>query len=316
MAGRYGDFEAALTGAAEYPPGAPLTWNSRIETSGRVYQISGSYFKDEFFRLQGDHGLEALVLFQQDRVEFQTSLDEFPLTFREKDLFLTFDSQGYWASGVDWLFRADRTRLEGLSSLWGGSADDTLSFSGAAAPDFVRIMNMEYSDGSALLKGNGEFRYDLPAQTASGWLQMNDTSGEESFTLVTEYRDSLLDGSMDILGFPLARIGFEALSGRLNGRARFEGPWDAPDLFFEMAVADGEFNETPVSLSGEVALRGNTLGVLQWDASYLNHGITIDQVSFDLPRGVITGGGRIQGAWQDDPYSADFLVDITTEPIQ
>ena len=316
LSGRYGDFEASLTGGAFYPPGSPVTWNSRIETSGAVFHIQGSYFQDEFLHFQGDHGLDAMVVFLQDRLDFQVSLEEFPLTFREDELLLTLSSQGFWSTSGAWLVRADKAQLVGLSSLWGRQTDDILTFTGVVSPDFLRLMSIGYADGETSLKGNSEIRYDLNNRTAGGWLQMSDPGGTETLQLAAEFQDGMLDGGMAVQGFPLGRIGFEALTGRLNGEVRFDGAFSSPDLSIVIEVVNGEFNETPVSLSGAITLEEDILNVLNLQASYLNHSLEVERVRFNLSGGMVTGNGRIEGAWQDDPYSARIGLDLTTGPMK
>ena len=290
--------DARVTPAAE---GFDLAANFTV--NDEPYSLQLAHRPDEGITASGSHDLRFAAEFPAaGGVAFRGSVAELPLqwTPEQPPLRTTVAFSGAVAESAEWSLRSDSMTIAGIPFLDRRGAE--LEFGFRASAGGVSLEPIVLRDGVTELTGSGSITYGEGQGAVAGRLALTDAAERERYTVTASLAEGQLDGSAEISGVPLSRIGEFPISGDLQATVTASGP--TQELAWSAAVnlENGLFNEEAVALAATIDLAQDGLVLDSFSFDLLSHHLRNGKLTYDR------AGARAQ-------FDADYLAEYFGDPV-
>ena len=233
-------------------------------------------------------------------IAFSGAVSELPVPWAEEHPPLTASMafSGEVAASAEWSLRSDAVTVAGIPLLDRRGAE--LEFGFRASANGVSLEPVRVRDGDTELTGSGSLTYGGPQGAVAGRLVLADAADHERYEVAASFEQGQLDGSAEIRGVPLARIGEFPVAGDLRASVHASGPMQALAWNAVLNLENGRFNEEAVSLAANVDAAPGSLVVDQIRFHLLSH---------QLSGGTLTYDRDSARAQFDADYLADYFGD-------
>ena len=246
-------------------------------------------------------------------ITFSGAVSELPIPWAEEHPPLTtsmaFD--GEVAASAEWSLRSDAVTVAGIPFLDRRGAE--LEFGFRASANGVSLEPIRLRDGDTELTGSGSLTYGGPRGAVAGRLALVDAADHERYAVAASFQQGHLDGTAEIRGVPLARIGEFPIGGDLRASVQASGPVQGLAWSAALNLENGRFNEEAVSLAANLAAAPGSLVLDQISFDLLSHHLSDGTLTYDRD------GARAQF---DADYVGDYFGDsvaahlrLTTEDL-
>ena len=242
------------------------------------YALRGS-ITSQGLSITGDYGLEISARHVDEDFFVSAKAAGLPLPLG-KGLFLaTVDAEGRFASFQDWhLSIADSNFAPTGEEM---SVIPEISLTGDFGPTAARIGRLRVADKVSALVGDAVLSYSLPAPlkarivahlSADG--QVKGPSPPESYAIDAAYSEGRLEGAVDLVASPLARLGKLALDGSVDGRIAVKGVLSDPSIDFALRLRDGHYMDQTIALEAAGSYSDGALVLRDVSAAYQGQNIS------------------------------------------
>ena len=157
-------------------------------------------------------------------ISFRGSVIELPMPWSAEHppLKATMAFSGAVGESAEWSLRSDAVTVAGIPFLDRRGAE--LEFGFRASANGVSFDPVSLRDGESELTGSGSVTYGGGQEALAGRLALADAAGYERISIAASLDRGNLDGSAEIHGVPLARVGEFPVSGDLRATVTASGP--------------------------------------------------------------------------------------------
>ncbi len=308
-----GGFEGTLPGNGQ------VGFNANLVYLGNSYAFTGSFTPESGLSATGSYGLAiSAVPLHNGTTSIRVKADHFPLPLRQGPLLVSFDAGGLVAMDGQW--SADILSLTIYDLPFLQSRTNTIQASGKLTPTRLDLSLVRFSDAFSTLSGSAVADFVLPdnpfdqplldSLKVSGAVALAGAGGE-SYSVKGGFQQGSLSLSYQLVGLPLARVLSTAITGSLDGIGTIGGTLAGPQLTAAVALKGGRLGTDPLSVAGELTLRGSALEARSVSIAYLSHRLTDGSGSISLQDGTMSLRGRYAGVYFADALSMAIAVDGT-----
>ena len=281
-----------------------LGFEASISLKNIPYALRGS-ITNQGLSITGDYGLEISARHVDEDFFISAKAAGLPLPLG-KGLFLaTIDAEGRFASLQNWsLSIADSTFVPTGEEM---SVIPEISLAGDFQPTAARIGRLRVADKVSALVGDAILSYSLSAPlkarivahlSADG--QAKGASPLESYAIDASYSEGRLEGAVDLIASPLARLGKLAVDGSVDGRIAVKGVLSDPSIDFALKLRDGHYMDQTIALDAAGSYSDGALALRDVSAAYQGQNISKGFATFAVADASTTVSFDYAGTLSDE----------------
>ena len=245
------------------------------------YAMRG-YVAGQGLSITGDYGLEVSARTADKDTYVSAKARGLPLPLGGGLFLATVDAEGRFASLRDWHLSVSDFDLvptgENLAVV------PSISLAGDFGPSGAVLASLRIADKLSTLSGDGTLAYSLDgpptariAARLSAPLAAKDASAPESYAIDASYATGRLQGVVDMVASPLARLGKLPFEGSVDGRIAFMcDPSDLakPGIDFSLKLRDGRYLDQTLAVSGSGSYSGQSVSLHDVSVAYQGQAIS------------------------------------------
>jgi Uncharacterized protein conserved in bacteria len=284
------------SGAADFSEAGRLGFEAKLSYRDIPYALKGELVGEEL-RVSGDYGLDFAARLSSPGAFADLAIDQFPLPLGGGLWLASGRAHARFASLQDWEL--------GLSDLLVVPTGESLALvprievSGVLGPASGLLSSIRLEDRHSVLIGDASLSYMLSERPSIHVVARLAAEAEpkapalrESYAVDASYDQSGIDGKVELVASPLARLGKLPIAGSVDGVASIRGSLAQPRGDFDLRLRDGRYLEQSLALTAKGSFSAQVIDVSALTAVY--QGMTVSDCSARLALADASGQAKLK----------------------
>ncbi len=280
-----------------------ITLNADALFKDLPYTFEADYYPDTGLFLKGNHGLSGTVIAMNNFTEVRLEFKDLPVPINENITEISLDTEGYIFKNKEWELLLKDLSIKNIPSL---IPDNNISLKGTVSQDQIKISSLQYNDPLSLLRGRGEFSYNLSRKQELAGNFMLESDGNESYSGNIKYLDSTINVTADFTDAPINRFNKLPVTGSLNGNLSIDGALPNPDINLTVQLKKGSYKSFPLEIETSLLFKENILKLNYLRLNYQNQTLQKGSGEYDLGSGVFAGAAELRGSFNKKALNASI----------
>jgi translocation and assembly module TamB len=181
---------------------------------------------------------------------------------------------------------------------------------GAFGPDGGDIREIRVNDKYSSMTGSALVGYSTgpsgTAPKATLALSIGAASTEEHYDLDLAYSAGNIEGTLDFLASPIARLGELPVKGSIDGKASLSGKLDDPNLGFEAELRNATYRDQRITAKAVGSFAAGRVSIRDASVSYREQAIQSASCSFSLRDASASASFSFSGIFGGERLSLSF----------
>jgi translocation and assembly module TamB len=274
------------SGKVDFSEAGRIGFEASLSLKDIPYVMKGSV-QGQGVSISGDYGLELSARTVGVDNYVTAKARGIPLPIGSGLFLATIDAEGRFASVDDWEATVAEFALvptgESLTVL------PKVELAGSFDPASAELGRLRIEDRLSAVSGKASLEYSFAkpltaklnarlAAEGNGKAQ----AAPESYALSASYSGGRVEGSIDMVASPLARLGKLPILGSVDGRIAVKGEVEAPSFDFKLKLRDGRYLGQSLALGASGSYGAQAIELRDLSAAYQGQAVSGGRASFSF----------------------------------